>query len=374
MDHPLSKLRRQERLTDAPIQSGDSEREPPATRVGRAVLCAAACVIIIAGMKQAESILVPFLLSIFLAIIFGPILIWMQNHGVRTPIALVVVIAALLLAIFGVVALVSGSVADFTANSGRYEARLQGQVNAFLAWLDAHGVDSEPLREQSMLDTKQVVGLLTSLLGSLGSALSNAFLVVLTTVFMLLEASGLGVKIRAISGPGSGAEDRFRQIVADIRQYVATKTLVSMVTGVLITIGLVVLDVDYPILWGLLAFLFNFVPNIGSFIAAVPPVVLAFLQHGVWSAILVALLFLIVNTVIGNFVEPRMMGRRLGLSTLVVFLSLVFWGWVLGPVGMVLSVPLTMAVKIILERSEETRWVGILLGSESAAREALKEG
>ncbi len=140
------------------------------------------------------------------------------------------------------------------------------------------------------------------------------------------------------------------------------KTWTSLLTGVVITIGLAILGVDLALLWGVLAFLLNFVPNIGSIIAAVPAVLVSLLQYGLGTACVVVVLYVVVNMVVGNVLEPRWMGRGLDLSTLVVFASLVFWGWVLGPVGMVLSVPLTMTVKIALEDHPDTRWMGILLG------------
>jgi predicted PurR-regulated permease PerM len=124
------------------------------------------------------------------------------------------------------------------------------------------------------------------------------------------------------------------------------------------------MGVDYYLLWGLLAFLLNYIPTIGSFFALLPPALLALIQFGIVEAIVVVIVFVIINTLIGNIIEPRFMGKGLGLSTLVVFLSLIFWGWVLGPVGMLLSVPLTITIKIALDSSEETRWLAILLGSE----------
>jgi len=122
--------------------------------------------------------------------------------------------------------------------------------------------------------------------------------------------------------------------------------------------------VDYLVLWALLAFLLNFIPNIGSIIAAIPAVLLSFVQFGFTGAGITALGFFIVNIVMGNIIEPRYMGKGLGLSTLVVFLSLLFWGWVLGPVGMLLSIPLTMIVKLALEANQETRWIGVLLDNK----------
>ncbi|MCA9476793.1 MAG: AI-2E family transporter, partial [Nitrospira sp.] len=132
-------------------------------------------------------------------------------------------------------------------------------------------------------------------------------------------------------------------------------------TGVIVAIWVAILGIDFPVIWGLLAFLLNYIPNLGSIIAAVPPVLLGYIQFGLGRAVLVAIGFIIVNVVFGNAVEPRLMGRKLGLSTLVVFLSLIFWGWVWGPVGMLLSVPMTMVVKIALGSSPTTQWISILL-------------
>ena len=149
-----------------------------------------------------------------------------------------------------------------------------------------------------------------------------------------------------------------------IRRYIALKTVISLGTGIAIAIWMAVLSVDYPILWGALAFLLNYVPNIGSFIAAIPAVLLALLQLGVGSALVAGLGFLVVNVFFANIIEPRIMGYGVGLSTLVVFCSLVFWGWVLGPVGMLLSVPLTAMFRIVLGTNESTRWIAVMLGSD----------
>ena len=140
-----------------------------------------------------------------------------------------------------------------------------------------------------------------------------------------------------------------------------------MAPGVAVWLWLWLLGVDYPILWSLLAFLLNYVPNIGSIIAAVPAVLLALVQLGPGSALWAAAGYLATNVVFGNILEPRFMGRGVGLSPLVVFLSLIFWGWVLGPVGMFLSVPLTITAKIALAASDDTRWAAVLLGTGEEA-------
>ena len=204
----------------------------------------------------------------------------------------------------------------------------------------------------------------TGMLASLGDVLSNAFLVLLTLIFILLEAAGFPKKPLALSkGDASGLE-RVNKISESIRRYVSIKTWLSLVTGFLIGLWLKYFGVDYPLLWGLLAFLFNFVPNIGSIIAAVPAVTLATIHPCPTETLYAAFGYLVVNGIVRNVIEPRVMGQGMGRSTLVVIVSLVFWGWVLGPIGMVLSVPLSMIVKIYLDASDETRWLAILLSAD----------
>jgi predicted PurR-regulated permease PerM len=184
----------------------------------------------------------------------------------------------------------------------------------------------------------------------------------LTVIFILFEASAMPKKLQLALKNPQQSFDHFARVTHSVQSYLMIKSAVSLLTGAAVVLWLVILDVDYPILWGLLAFLLNYVPNIGSIIASVPAILLALVQHGIVSALLVAGGYVIVNVVVGNIIEPRFMGKQLGLSPLVVLLSLIIWGWVLGPVGMLLSVPLTMIVKIALETTEESRWIAILLG------------
>jgi predicted PurR-regulated permease PerM len=205
-----------------------------------------------------------------------------------------------------------------------------------------------------------------NLAGDIFSALSmlltNAFMILLTVVFILLEATDLPGKLKLVlRNPerSLSAIDKFSQ---NAKRYLVIKTLVSAVEGLAIGIWLLILGVDYPVLWGTLSFLMNYVPNIGAVIAALPVVLLALVQLGTGSAFLAALGFVVLNIVLGNLIEPKLMGKGLRLSTLVVFLSMVFWGWVLGPIGMILSVPMTSLLKIALESYEDTQPLAIMLG------------
>ena len=210
------------------------------------------------------------------------------------------------------------------------------------------------------------------LLSGLGSILTNSFLIFLTFVFILLEASSFPKKIRAAFGDQNHPFAPYHKIANAINQYLAIKTIMSLGTGVVVAIWVKALGIDFPVIWGLCAFLLNYIPNLGSIIAAVPPTLLGFIQFGIGRALFVAAGFIVINTLFGNVIEPKLMGRSLGLSTLVVFLSLVFWGWVWGPTGMLLSVPITMVVKIALESSPSTHWLSILLDSESSVVKAAQ--
>lgn len=340
-------------------------------RALRFLVTTAAMVIIIAGLRAAADILVPFLLAVFIAVISAPFLFWLKKRGLPTWLALTVVILVICGAGALVGLLISTSLTDFTQSLPQYQVRLQdkiGYILSHLGWKKAH-VSLRMLL--NYINPGAAMRLTSQVFSALAAMLSNGLLILLTVIFILLEAWSFPAKLRACLGEHSAVLADYEQIVRDINGYMKIKTWISLATGAFIAIWLAILGVSYPLLWGVLAFLLNYVPNIGSIIAAVPAVLLAFVQFGTTSALLAAAGYLAVNMVIGNLIEPRFMGRGLGLSTLVVFLSLVFWGWVMGPIGMLLSVPLTMMIKIVLASSEETRRFAILLGSEKAVEPTL---
>jgi AI-2 transport protein TqsA len=336
-------------------------------RTSHVLLTVAACIVIIAGLKAATVILVPFLLSAFIAIISAPPMFWLQRKGVPSVLAVFMVVLATLGVVVLVGTLVGQSVTDFTKDMPVYQVKIRAQTTAVLTWLANLGVDTRSLALNKVFDPGAAMKLAATVLNGLGNVLTNGFLIMMTVIFILLEAASFPAKLQAIKGTPDAPLTRWEYFLNDVKQYMAIKTWISLATGVLIAAWTAALGVDYPLLWGLLAFALNYVPNIGSIIAALPAVLLALVQMGLLKALLAAGGYAAVNLVMGNVVEPRFMGRNLGLSTLVVFVSLLFWGWVLGPVGMLLSVPLTITAKIALDSRAETRWVAILLGPEKAA-------
>lgn len=344
------------------------EHTAPKMKPSQLLLTIAAFVVVVAGMKAAVTILVPFLLAAFIAIIGGAPLFWLQRKRLPTWLALLIVIFGIFVIGFLIVGLVGSSVKDFSEDLPIYQEKLKQQTAAIIAWLASHGIDTSGLALEEKFDTGSIMRLVSALLNSLGNVLTNGFLILMTVIFILLEASSFPEKLQTILGDADSSLVHFNDFTDNVKQYMAIKTLVSLATGVLVTIWIAIIGVDYPLLWGLLAFVLNYVPNIGSIIAAIPVVLLATIQLGIIQAVAVAIGYLVVNLVMGSVIEPRFMGRGLGLSTLVVFLSLIFWGWVLGPVGMLLSVPLTITAKIALDSREETRWIGVLLGPQRAAK------
>jgi predicted PurR-regulated permease PerM len=216
------------------------------------------------------------------------------------------------------------------------------------------------------LNPGPVMGLVVGLLSEMGSALSTIILILLTVTFILLEESSFPVKLRSVLGDPQRAFPQFTKFVNDIKRYMVIKTIINLIAGITIGFWLFILGVDFPVLWGFLAFLLHYVPNIGSIVAAIPAVLLALIQLGPGPAALVAAGYLVIGFILGNVVEPRIMGRRLGLSTLVVFLSLIFWGSLLGPIGLVLCIPFTMTLKFAFENTKSMRWIAILLDSENS--------
>ncbi len=333
----------------------------------RLLLVLAALVVVVAGMRAAAPILVPFLLSVFIAILSAPPLFWLKRKGVPTALALFMVITVIVVAILFVTTLIGNSLADFTRNLPSYQHRLTQTTRGLAPLLEERGIDIPGIEDPGELLTQYInpaaaMRTVVITLSNLGSVLGNAFFILITVIFMLLEASSLPAKLQTMFRDPDQSLGQLTEISESIKRYIVIKTVVSLATGSLVGVWLTLFGVDYAILWGLVAFLLNYVPNIGSIIAAIPGTLMALIQFGPVRALYVALGYLVINVVISNFLEPRVMGRGLGLSTLVVFTSLVFWGWVLGPVGMLLSMPLTVVLKITLEHGENTRWIAILLG------------
>ncbi len=323
----------------------------------------AAFIIVVAGMKSAETLLVPFLLSVFIAVICSPLLTWLHERGLPYIVAILLIISLIVVFGIGIGAVVGSSINEFSKDLPVYQDKLQLITADAIAWLEGQGVSISGTQLKESFNPGTVMKMVGTTLASLGNVMTNAFLILLTVIFILSEETVFYTKLKAASSDSAKTLVAIERFTNSINRYMALKTAFSLLTGVLIMIWLWILNVDYPALWGLLAFLLNFIPNLGSILAAVPAVLLALVQLGFGDALLTAAGFVVVNVVIGSILEPRFMGKGLDLSALIVFLSLVFWGFILGPVGMLLSVPLTMTMKIAFESFDDTHWISVILGS-----------
>ncbi len=334
---------------------------------GNVIVVIAAIIIILGALKIAAAIVVPFLLAAFIATIIAPLYSWLIKKKVPTILALLAVVGGLVVIFSLLGVLVGSSVQSFTANMPVYEAKLQTQLSSLTTTLSDYGLIKGDLT--SMFNPARLMQYSATVLKGAGSVLTNSFMIFLIIIFMLMESTQFAKKLDIADGERETMK-HVNEVLTKIKRYMALKAVISLVTGVIVTIVLMMIGLDYAVLWGLVVFLFNFIPNIGSILAAVPAVLLALVQLGTFGAIEVAIVYLVTNVLIGSIIEPRIMGQGLGISTLVVFLSLIFWGWLLGPIGMLLSIPLTIMIKIILHTNENTRWLAILMGNGEGVRDS----
>ncbi len=331
------------------------------------IVIGAALVVIIAGINLAQSVVVLALISVFLALIGMPPVLWLERKHIPSFASVAIVVSVMVIVLLLVGMVVGTSLKRFSDALPFYQMRIQEQLKAVEALLRSKGITGADKLLLEYVNPGMVMNLTAGLFYGLSSALSNIVLILLTVTFILLEVSSFPVKLRAFLGNPEAVFPRFTRFAADIRRYLVMSTLINLFAGILIWIWLAILGVKFPILWGFLVFLLHYIPNIGSVIAAIPAVLLALIQTGIGSAVLVAAGYLAIGFIVGNIIQPKLMGRRLGLSTLVVFLSLIFWGSLLGLVGAVLCIPLTMTLKFAFESNEETKWIGVLLGPEKPA-------
>lgn len=397
---------------------------------GIQVLISSACVVLlVAGLKLASSLFIPIMLGLFLAMLSMPILNWLDRRGLPRPLAVLMTILVDLLILGGIVFLTSGVIGNFTENSVEYTEKLRNQAAEFSRTMDqkiarleqlwfesgengwkpeegtnepapqppeievvpenvvpeeGSGEDEAPQLVPSITFSKlfdlywdsnrilEFVGQI-DVFNRFTSLATTIFFALIVMIFVLAESGSYAEKVRAVLRVRGPDLRRFESISHDIQKYLGIKTAVSALTGLLAMLACIAFRVDFPLLWGLVAFLFNFVPAIGSILAGIAPVLLALILHGFWPATGVLVCYLVINVGIGNFLEPMLLGDRFGISTVIVILSVLVWGFIWGPVGMLLAVPLTMLVKVMLDNSSDLRWISELMGKRNTDRGSQRE-
>ena len=342
---------------------GINTNETDSSNTSSLIVTLAAFVIVVAGLKVAAPIIVDFLLALFISVVCIPPIKWLVSKKIPQWGAIIIVLVSMLLFLGFVGYLIGDSIQSFGANKEVYSAKLDQNLGGMFDWLAELGLPVEGFNLAVIID-QYGLALVTRVVGGLNLIFQEFFIIFLSVIFILAEMSSFPVKFAKAFSDSQDKMVHINKVLGKIRHYLAIKTAASLVTGFIVSISLFFIGVDYPFLWGMLTFLLNYIPNIGSIIAAIPPVILAFVQIGPVAVLWTSITFLAANMIVGNVLEPRFMGKMLGLSTFVVFLSLIFWGWIFGSVGMFLSVPLTMAIKIALETDPKTRWIAIMLGPE----------
>ncbi len=337
------------------------------------IISLAAFIVVIAGLIYGAALITPLLMALFISIVCSQPIMYLRKKKVPQGLAIFIVFGILIAIFIGFAELIGSSLSSFSNNAGVYEKNLDEMGASLLHFFNERGIDISFNKLKELMEPSKVMGLTAGILSELGGFMGNSLTILFLTLFLLMELDDISLKVNAIFKNYSGSLSYLDVIGNSIRHYLSIKTLTSLLTGIFIWIALVIIGVDYAIIWALLAFLLNYIPNIGSIIAAFPAVLFALIQLGFGGALVTIIVFVAVNMIIGSIVEPKMLGQGMGLSTFIVFLSLIFWGFVLGTVGMFLSVPLTMTLKIMLEQNPKTKWIAIVLGTKKDAQAIVGE-
>lgn len=322
-----------------------------------------AFVIIVGGLKFASKAIIILFLAIFIASIISSALTKLQKIKVPKFLSYIIVFSTIITAVLFVIYVVNTSFKDFSNNVPFYEVQLKSLVTKVITWLGGFGFMIDPKEIMDNLSFGALFNLTATTAGNVGLFLSKMLLVFIGVAFILAEGSNFERKLDIIFKGDTDSKENFQLFSHNIQKYFTIKTLTSLLTGAFITTVLIFFEIDYPILWGFLGFILNFIPIVGSLIAAIPPLLLGLISLELTSVAWLAFFYVIINNLISNILEPKFMGQGLGLSAAVIFFSLIFWGWVLGPAGMFLAVPLTMTLKIAFDSNQNTKWIGILFSN-----------
>lgn len=329
----------------------------------RVLVTIASFFVVVAGMKTAASIMLPILFAFFLAIIGTSVVQFLQRYKLPKFISITIVTLLVISVLVILCLLLIRSVNEFTIAMPRYQQRFLDLTLGYLNQLESYGIDISKEKIAESFQAGTLVTFLSSTVKGLANAVSKVVVVLIIMVFMMVEAADFRKKLNLALKRNMNIA-QLENISIEVQRYMGIKTVTSALTGLIVYVFVSFMQVDFAILWGIVAFFMNFIPFVGSILASIPAILLALVQFDAFTATIVGIGYLIINIGISNFIEPILMGKQFGLSPLVVFLSLMIWGWIWGPVGMLLAVPLTMMLKIFLEHSRDLRWCAILMGSK----------
>ena len=331
----------------------------------RVMLSLACAIIIIAGLKAAQPLILPILLAVFFAIVSYPITNGLVKIRLPRFMAVFITICIDCGFLVGLAYLMNFLARDLSRTVvTKYVPLFNEKYASLNTWLTKHNLEDSFKNIQEVLSSDKIMAASGQVFGAAATFISVLVLVLILMTFFLSETQVYTENLNTISKEKGPNFNKALKATADIQRYLGIKTLISFITGLLAFVLCYICQVDFPILWGLVAFALNFIPTIGSIVAAIPPVLLALILNGPGSAFIVMLGYLAINMMLGNFIEPLLLGKQFGIATAVVLLSVLFWGFIWGPIGMLLAVPLTMIMKLALENSHDLHWVSTLISKK----------
>jgi len=332
-------------------------RQPSFLRV---MLFLATTVVVFVGMRLSAPILDPILFAVILALLFSPIYGWLRRHRIPTPLALIIMLVGLTVLFLGLFLILGVSIARFSGDIGSYTSKLNDQVSNLQGVAKSLGISKVDV--QNAFKPSAITGAIGTVLSGVADFLSNLFLILLYVLFFLAEGPAMMNRLRTSAGEDHPQVTRLTTFGRNVVRQLGLRAIVNLFTGAGVTVLLLVLRVDFPLMWGILAFFLSFIPWIGLPLAVAPAVILALAEHGVTSAVLVIVGVIVINVLAENAVSPMLMGRGLSLSPTVLFVGFIFWAWLLGGPGAFLAAPLTIFLVLMLETFPETRWLASVMG------------
>jgi len=344
------------------------------SQVSRFMIIVLGCIGIVAAMYAASDFLNPIFIAALFAVIFDIPRSWLIKRGMSPGRALAVTILGALLLTLVVLIILGVTFLNLTASLPDYQEQMQSRLGELGAMLDQYGIEGDQLKAMAQDEQTNPLNVITYVLGGTLSLIGAAVLVLVYAIFLLIEVSGFSDKVNAAFNPTEPAYRYITTVTTSLRNFLVAQTKVSLATGTSVTLALWLLDVEFALLWGIVAFFMNFIPYIGSILAAIPAVIVAFIQYGPSvTVLLVILAYLLVNIVVNYTIYPRVMSQGVDLSMFMVMAGMVFWGWILGPIGLILSVPISAVIKISLDSYPGSRWLAMMLGSGPKDQPQLAE-
>jgi AI-2 transport protein TqsA len=331
--------------------------------LGRWPVMIAAIVIVLAGMAWLSPVLTPLMLGVFFSALAAPAFQWMVRRKVPRWLALVILIVLLGGVLLGLALLIAAAIHQLMAGLQTYQTELQQNLQALQATLSNINLSALADTVQPAQQAAQAADWVVQFLSTVAEIVGSAVFSLLVVAFLLLESQHLETRFRAGLGENHPLRLRLNSFGTSMIRYVVARTKLNLLTGLGVGVMYLVLGVDYAVLWAVLAFVFSYVPYIGLTLASVPPIILAFAEHGLGTAVIAGIGVLVINLSIENLVEPAVVGRGLHLSPLFVFVSFFFWGWILGAAGVFLSMPITVILVLVLDSYDQTRWLADVVSS-----------